>query len=128
VGLGAKQIEANARMLIDVLYPYFNARKLDEIMPYFAADADWPNGMTGGRELGHEAIRTYWTNQWAVINSQVTPISYRVDGESVCVEVHQLIKDMEGGVLSDSVVFHTFEFMSGKIAKMDISEGSPDIA
>ena len=33
-----------------------NARKLDEIMPYFAADADWPNGMTGSRELGHEAI------------------------------------------------------------------------
>ena len=128
MGIGKKQVEVNARMLIDVLYPYFNARKLDEIMPFFAADADWPNGMTGGRELGHEAIRTYWTNQWAMINSQVTPISYRVDGESVSLEVHQLIKDMAGEVLSDSVVFHDYEFAARKIAKMDISESVSDTA
>ena len=94
-------------------------------MEHFAADADWPNGMTGGREVGHDAIREYWTNQWKVINSKVTPVSYRVVDDQIILEVHQLVKDMEGETLSDSVVYHTYKFMDGKINRMDISEDVP---
>lgn len=119
-------MEHEVTLLIDELYPAFNARDIDRIMPYFATDADWPNGMTGGREVGHDAIRAYWTNQWAVINSQVTPLAHRVVDGKVELEVHQLVKDMQGSVLSDSVVYHTYAFAAGKIVRMDISKMDGD--
>ena len=119
-------MEKEVTQLLSQLYPDFNARNIERIMPYFAVDADWPNGMTGGREVGHDAIREYWTNQWMVINSHVTPISYRVVDEQIILEVHQLVKDMEGETLSDSVVYHTYKFVDGKITKMDISEDVPE--
>ncbi len=114
--------------LLDQLYPDFNARNIEQIMPHFASDADWPNGMTGGREIGHQAIRAYWSAQWSVINSQVSPVSYRVVDNQIVLEVEQLIKDMDGNTLADSVVYHTYQFVDGKITKMDISEAVPDFA
>ena len=118
-------MEKEVEQLLRQLYPDFNERNIEQIMTHFAESADWPNGMTGGREIGHEAIRTYWTNQWQMINSQVTPISYRVANDHIILEVHQLIKDMEGSMLSDSIVFHTYKFVDGKITRMDISEQVP---
>ena len=118
--------QERASQLIRQFYPDFNQRNIDQIMPHFTADIDWPNGMTGGRERGHAAVRAYWTNQWQQINSQVTPISYRLVDDRVILEVHQLIKDMNGSVISDSVVFHTYRFSAEKIAGMDISEQVPD--
>ena len=76
-------------LLVEELYPDFNARNIEKIMPHFTSEIDWPNGMTGGREIGKEAVREYWINQWKVINSQVTPLSYRVVDEKVVLEVQQ---------------------------------------
>ena len=120
-------MEKQVSQLLGQLYPDFNERNIEQIMPHFAADADWPNGMTGGREIGHQAIREYWTAQWSVINSQVTPVSYRVVGDQIILEVHQLVKDMEGETLSNSVVYHTYKFVDGKITKMDISDAVPEL-
>jgi len=121
-------MEAEIFELLTKLYPEFNARNIEQIMPHFAVCADWPNGMTGGREVGHDAIRAYWTHQWTIVNSQVTPISYRVVGDKVVLEVHQLVKDIEGSTLSDSIVYHAYTFADGKITRMDISEKVPDAA
>lgn len=118
-------MDKEVALLLNHLYPDFNQRNVEQIIPHFAVDADWPNGMTGGREVGHEAIREYWTNQWEVINSKVTPVSYRVVDDRVILEVHQLVKSMDGETLSDSVVYHTYKFADGKVARMDISEDVP---
>ena len=115
-------------LLIGQLYPDFNARNIDQILPLFSTTVDWPNGMTGGREIGHDAVREYWTNQWQQISSKVTPISYRLVDEKIALEVQQTITDMEGEVISSSVVFHTWCFENGKVARMDISEDVPDFA
>ena len=53
-------------------------------------------------------------------------MSYRVVDEQIILEVHQLVKDMEGETLSESVVYHTYNFVDGKITKMDISEDVPE--
>ena len=115
-------------LLVEELYPDFNARNIDKIMPHFTQDIDWPNGMTGGRELGKEAVREYWINQWKVINSQVTPISYRVADGKVVLEVQQSIKDIDGQTISGGIVFHTYSFENEKIVRMDISENVPGFA
>jgi hypothetical protein len=111
--------------LFNNLYTEFNARNLDVLIDHLAEDADWPKGTSGERAIGHEAIRDYWTTQWRQINSQVIPISYRSDGDIVVVEVHQLVKDMEDNVLSDSVIYHSYVLANGEIVRMDVTPELP---
>ena len=89
---------------------------------------DWPNGRTGGREIGHDAVREYWTNQWQEISSTVTPLTYRLVDGSVVLEVQQTINDMNNELISSGIVFHTYQFDNGKISRMDISEDVPEFA
>jgi hypothetical protein len=44
------------------------------------------------------------------------------DGGKTRVRVHQLVKSLEGDVLSDSEVLHVFTMNSGLIAAMDLSD------
>ncbi len=115
-----------SKVLLNKLYCEFNDRNLEFLLENLTVDADWPKGMTGERAIGHEAIRAYWTNQWTEINSEVTPISYRIVDGQVIVEVHQLIKSMEGATISDSVVYHSYSFIGGRISRMDITSDVPD--
>jgi hypothetical protein len=39
----------------------FNARDIYGALALMHPDVDWPNGMVGGRECGHVAVRAYWT-------------------------------------------------------------------
>ena len=63
----------------------------------------WPktstgaNGMDGGHVHGREAVRAYWTKQWAAIAPRVDPlhVAQRDDG-ATAVEVHQIVRDLEG--------------------------------
>lgn len=40
-------------------YERFNARDIDGALELMHPDVDWPNGMEGGREVGHDAVRVY---------------------------------------------------------------------
>ncbi len=42
------------------------------------------------------------------------------DGGKACVKVHQLVKSLQGDVLSDSEVLHVFTVNDGLIAAMDL--------
>ena len=46
-------------------YAAFNARDIDGALALMHPDVDWPNGMEGGREHGHDAVRAYWERQFA---------------------------------------------------------------
>ena len=46
------------------------------------ADVDWPDGMEGGREVGHEAVRAYWTRQFGMLDSKVEPTGFSSDDEA----------------------------------------------
>jgi hypothetical protein len=66
-------------------------------------------------------VRSYWTRQWAMIDPHVDPvgISTSSDGE-VVVEVHQIVRDLEGNVLVDQMVGHIFRFENELIRRFDI--------
>jgi ketosteroid isomerase-like protein len=101
-------------------YAAFNARDIDRALAVMHPDVDWPNGMEGGRELGHDAVRDYWTRQFGLIDSHVEPESFEdVDGKIV-VEVHQVVRDVNGALLSDQQVEHVYTLRDGLIARMDI--------
>jgi hypothetical protein len=115
-------------MSIDVeffkqVYERFNARDIEAVLAALHTDVTWANGMEGGHLHGREAVRSYWTRQWAAIDPHVEPISFSTgtDGEIV-VEVHQTLRDLHGAVLVDQVVGHIFRFDNGLITRFDIRQ------
>jgi hypothetical protein len=113
--------------LITAVYRSFNARDIDAVLARMHPDVDWPNGMEGGREHGHENVRAYWERQWTVVDPCVDP-THIEDDESgrVVVDVHQVIRDMGGKVLLDRMVQHVYSVQDGLIIRMDIHEPESD--
>jgi ketosteroid isomerase-like protein len=110
----------SAEELLRSAYAAFNARDIDRALAVMHPDVDWPNGMEGGRELGHDAVRDYWTRQFGLIDSHVEPESFEdVDGKIVA-EVRQVVRDLNGALLSDQQVEHVYTLRDGLIARMDI--------
>jgi len=117
----------NTDELLHSMYDAFNARDIDGVLASMAADVDWPNGWEGGRLRGHEAVRDYWTRQWASIDPRVDPVEIgpRADGR-VAVEVHQQVRDLDGSVLADGTVIHVYAMRDGLVARMDIEQPAAD--
>jgi hypothetical protein len=109
------------RELLAAAYAAFNARRMEDVLVLMGPTVDWPNGMEGGREIGREAARAYWTRQWAALDPRVEPVgmSDRADGR-ITVNVHQVVKDMAGNVLVDQMVVHVYRIDDGMIGRMDI--------
>ena len=105
---------------LEYLYEAFNERDIDSIMEHFSDDIDWPNGMEGGRVIGKSAVRAYWEKQWTIISSTVTPKRFSEQGDIVAIQVHQLVQNLAGEVLSDSFVSHTYTFAGDLVERMDI--------
>jgi len=102
------------------VYEAFNARDLETALSLMHDDVDWPNGWEGGRLQGREAVREYWTRQFASIDSHVTPEAFTESGDRVAVTVHQVVKDLEGTVQSDGTVSHVYTLRDGLVTRMDI--------
>lgn len=105
------------------LYKAFNRRDADGVLAMMTDDVDWPNAWKGGRLVGPDAIREYWTAQWAEIDPHVEPLSVaeRPDG-SLAVAVRQVVRSPDGEVLSDSEVFHVYQLVDELIVRMDVEE------
>ena len=70
-----------------------------------------------------EEIRAYWTRQWGEFDPHVEPLAMTEEnGGRVRVRVHQLVKSLEGDVLSDSEIFHVFTMSGGLIAAMELGD------
>ncbi len=103
-------------------YEAFNARDVDAVLALMHPDVDWPNGMEGGRVLGHAAVREYWTRQFEVIDSRVEPEAFTTDAEGrVVVDVHQVVRDTAGELLSDGRVEHVYTIRDGLVERMEIA-------
>ena len=104
-------------------YETFNARDIDGALALMHPDVEWPNGMEGGYVHSHDAVRDYWTRQWEIIDPLVQPLSFRAEPDGrVVVEVHQVIRDLSGGVLSDRTVEHVYTIREGLVERMEIRE------
>lgn len=103
------------------LYEAFNRRDADGVLAMMSADVDWPNAWKGGRLVGREAVRDYWTAQWAEIDPHVEPISVteRPDG-SIAVTVRQIVRSRDAQLLSDDQVLHVYRMAAGLIVRMDV--------
>jgi ketosteroid isomerase-like protein len=116
--------------LLERLYERFNARDIDGVLGALTEDVAWANGMEGGHVHGREAVRAYWTRQWALVSPHVEPVRFRqaADG-AIVAEVRQTVRDLEGKPLPgqthglvDKTVAHVFRFRDGKVAHFDIED------
>ena len=113
---------------INRLYALFNARDIDAVLAMLDPTVVWANGMDGGHEHGREAVRAYWTRQFAMIAARVDPISISIQPSgTIIVEVRQVVRDLKGKVLSDEMVGHTFELAGDKILRFDIRDKTPSV-
>lgn len=116
----------STRSLITEVYAAFNRRDIDSALALMSEQVDWPKASEGGRIIGKDQIRAYWTRQWAEFDPHVEPLEIKAETNgTTAVKVHQLVKDMHGDVLSDQVVGHTFTIADGLIERMSISEDKP---
>ena len=113
--------QGSTEQLLRRAYAAFNARDIDGALALMQPDVDWPNGMEGGRELGHEAVRAYWTRQFGLIDSHVEPVAFVEDEQGrVVVDVDQVVRDLDGELLAEQRVQHVYTLRDGLIARMDI--------
>ena len=107
--------------LLKRLYDRFNARDMETLLSAMQEDVIWANGMEGGHVHGHEGVRSYWTRQWAMIDPHVEPVEFSrgPDGE-VLVEVHSIVRDLNGNLLADTLVGHVFWLKNGLVQRFDI--------
>ena len=111
---------ADTKTLIEQAYSAFNRRDIDGALALMTEDVSWPKASEGGKIVGKEEIRAYWTRQWGEFDPHVEPLAIEKDRGKVRVKVHQLVKSLQGDVLSDSEVLHLFTMNSGLIAAMDL--------
>jgi hypothetical protein len=114
---------ANTQTLIAQAYSAFNHRDIDSALALMSENVSWPKASEGGRVVGKEEIRAYWTRQWQQFDPHVEPLEViDQEGGIIGVKVHQLVKSLGGEVLSDSEVWHAYTIANGLIERMDLKE------
>ncbi len=116
--------------MIKRIYQSFNARDIDGVLSVLSEDVAWANGMDGGHVHGREAVRAYWTRQWAVVSPHVEPVGFDDSEDGVlAVEVIQSVFDLNGQPLEgqthglkDKTVTHIFRMEGEKIVRFDIQD------
>ena len=114
---------AYTKTLIEQAYSAFNQRNIDGALALMTEDVSWPKASEGGKVVGREEIRAYWTRQWGEFDPYVEPLAMtEEDGGKTRVRVHQLVKSLEGAVLSDREVLHVYTVKRGLITAMDLGD------
>lgn len=107
--------------LLRAAYFAFNARDIDAVFATMAPDVRWPRAFKGGVVRGYADIRAYWTEQWSEIDPQVDPVSFHPEDDGrILVDVHQVVRDLNGTVLADQHVGHRFTLENGLIHAMEV--------
>ena len=118
----------DTQTLIAMAYSAFNQRNVDSALALMSEDVSWPKASEGGRVVGKEEIRGYWTRQWSEFDPHVDPIEViDREGGKTEVKVRQLVKSVSGEVLSDSEVWHVYTIANGLIQRMDLKESEANL-
>jgi hypothetical protein len=106
---------------LTIAYEAFNARDIERALSTMHHDVQWPNGMEGGWLHGRDAVRAYWTRQWGMIDPRVEPRRFSIDDRGrVVVDVHQIVRDRAGTIVTDQMVQHVYDLDNGLIRRMEI--------
>lgn len=109
--------------LLRAVYAAFNTRDIDTALSMMTPDVAWPRAFKGGFVHGPDAVRAYWTEQWSEIDPRVEPVAFHAGApDQVLVDVHQVVRGLDGALLADGIVQHRFTMAKGLIRKMDVDQ------
>ena len=113
----------NTQALISQAYSAFNKRDVDGTLALMTETVSWPKASEGGRVVGKQEIREYWTRQWSDFDPhvEVLEVIERENGKTG-VKVHQIVKNLKGEILSDTELWHVYTIQNNLIERMDILE------
>jgi len=103
------------------LYDAFDRRDIDVVLAMMSEDVDWPNAWKSDRLTGRDAVRDYWSAQWAEIDPRVEPLSVteRADG-SLAVRISRVVRSSDGELLGEGEVVDVYRIRDGQIDRMDV--------
>lgn len=111
----------NHRQILEHLYHSFNGKMITEALAVIHSDATWANGMEGGLLFGHDQIRSYWERQWSYIDWHVKFVNAYITDEGLAIiDIHQIIRDLSGNIISIKDIQHIMQFEDGLIKSMRI--------
>jgi len=118
----------DTQTLLARAYAAFNHRDIEGALALMSENVSWPKASEGGRVVGKEEIRSYWTRQWKEFDPHVEPLEM-IDREGGITEVrvHQIVKSLGADVLSESEVWHVYTVANGLIERMDVKEGETNL-
>jgi hypothetical protein len=119
-----KDHQVDTQVLMPKMYAAFNKRDIDGTLALMSENVSWPKASEGGRVIGKQAIREYWTRQWAEFDPlvYVLEVINRENGVTD-VKVRQLVKDLKGNILSDTELWHVYSLKDDLIDRMEIKQG-----
>ncbi len=113
----------NTQILITQVYSAFNRRDIDGALALMSENVDWPKASEGGRVIGKKEIRAYWKRQWTTYDPHVEPVEViDREGDTTDVKVHQVVRNLNGDILSDQELWHVYRITNGLIECMNIRE------
>src|SRR5579859_7373216 len=65
----------DTKALIEQAYSAFNKRDIHGVLALMTENVSWPKASEGGRVVGKEEIRAYWTRQWGEFDGHVEPLA-----------------------------------------------------
>ncbi len=114
---------SHTETVIAAAYAAFNRRDVDGIFALMNDQVHWPKASEGGSVVGKDEIRAYWTRQWSQLDPHVDPIEVpEPTPDKADVRVHQVVKSLEGDILSETEVRHIYTLSNGLIDRMDLGQ------
>lgn len=114
-------VDSSCQEILQKAYAAFNTRDIEAALTCMDPDVDWPNGMEGGYLYGHKAVHDYWVRQWNMIDPHVEPVHFsNCEDGNILVEVHQVVRDLEGNIILEETVYHAYLVLQGLIKRMEL--------
>jgi hypothetical protein len=108
---------------IEQAYPAFNKRDIDGALALMTDDVSLAQSFGGRQSDREERDPRLLDSTMGRVRSPCRPLAItEEDGGKVRVRVHQIVKDLQGNVLSDSEVLDVFTMNTGLIAAMHIGD------
>ncbi len=95
------------------------AQQRSDVQAEVGEDVDWPDG--DERLHGRAAVRNYWSRRWARIHTQdkvagITDLA----PDRAAVRISQVIRDLDGVIVSTGEFEHAYQFKDGGVERMDL--------
>ncbi len=106
-------------MLLREAYAAYNTQDVDRLLAVLSDNVDWPEG--SNRLHGKAAVRAYWLDQWSRIRTHDELGEFtQLSGDRTAVRIAQVVRALDGSVVSRGTFTHVHRIRDAHIARLDI--------